>query len=108
MVFFILETFHTRMAVFILVAALGVSMLTTYLNAWGEAVLSHYSQAKNHQMNKAFRSGLLGFELRMFLIIVGLLSGKLIIALSLILILGTITVWQRFSNIMRTLKDVQN
>ncbi len=106
MVFFLLDTTSTHVAIFILVAALGVSLLTTYLNAWGEVVLSHYSRAKDHQINSTFRSGLLGFELRMFLIVAGLLSGKLIVALSIILVLGTVTVWQRFMNIIQALKHV--
>lgn len=105
-VFYLLEITSTRMAVFILVGALGVSLLTTYLNAWGEVVLAHYSGSKTHVINKTFRSGLLGFEIRMFLLIFGLLFDQLVVVLSIILVFGSVTVLQRFSNIVKTLKNV--
>lgn len=103
---FMLNSPVTNAAIVILVAALGVSMLTSYLNAWGEVVLANYTSTKDHKLNKTFRNGLLGFELRMFLIIVGLLTDKLAVVLSFILVLGILTVWQRFMNIIRHLKDV--
>ena len=105
-VFYLLESTHTRMAVFILVGALGVSLLTTYLNAWGEVVLAHYNRSKKHVINQTFRSGLLGFEVRMFLLIIGLLFNQLVVVLSIILVFGSVTVLQRFSNIVKTLKNV--
>ena len=105
-VFYLLEITHTRTAVFILVGALGVSLLTTYLNAWGEVVLAHYARSKTHVINKTFRSGLLGFEIRMLLLVFGLLFDQLVVVLSIILVFGSVTVLQRFSNIVKTLKNV--
>lgn len=106
MVYAILATAHTRLAIFVLVGALGVSLLTSYLNAWGEVVLAHFGHTKNHQTNQTFRSGFLGFETRMFLIVVGLLFDKLLLVLCIIFVLGIITVWQRFTNIVWRLKNV--
>ncbi len=105
-VFYLLEITHTRIAIFILVGALGVSLLTTYLNAWGEVVLAHYSRSKKHVINQTFRSGLLGFEVRMFLLVIGLLFDKLVVVLSIILVFGSLTVFQRFLNIVSKLKNV--
>lgn len=105
-VFYLLEITYTRVAIFILVGALGVSLLTTYLNAWGEVVLAHYSRSKAHVINKTFRSGLLGFEIRMLLLTIGLLFDKLVIVLSIILVFGSLTVLQRYSNIVKTLRNV--
>jgi phosphatidylglycerophosphate synthase len=87
------------------VAALGASLLVSYINAWGEAVLSGQ---KTHQVNKAFRSGLMGYELRMTVLFVGLLGNRLILASIVIAVLAAITALQRFVNITQSLKDAQN
>jgi len=92
----------------VLTATLGVSVLTSYLNAWGELVLANFTRAKDHQVNKTFRSGLLSFDARMFLLVVGLASNRISIMLWAILILGSITVLQRFLNITKTLRNVQS
>lgn len=88
------------------IGALGASLCTSYLNAWGEAVLSQSSPAGIHKMNKSFRSGLLSFDLRMFLIIVGLFINQLEVTVYIIFILAFITVIQRFVNISQRLKHV--
>ena len=89
-----------------LVGALGASLCTSYLNAWGEAVLATVKVSKAHKVNKSFRSGLLSFEIRMFLIIVGLFTNRLDWVVVIILILATITVAQRFMHITGRLKNV--
>ncbi len=89
-------------------AALGASLATSYLNAWGEAVLANSSDTHKHESNKTFRSGLLGFDIRMFLLIAGLLSNRLEVVIYTILVLATITVFQRFFNITGRLKRVQD
>ncbi|HLC91543.1 MAG TPA: CDP-alcohol phosphatidyltransferase family protein [Candidatus Saccharimonadales bacterium] len=76
------------------VAACGVSLLTSYTNAWGDAVLSTVKTSE-HTVNKTFRGGLLGFELRMVVLILGLLTNKIVLSIILITILGSITVIQR-------------
>lgn len=86
--------------------ALGISLCISYLNAWGEAVLAGAHSSGNHTMNQSFRGGLLGFDLRMTLIISGLLSGRLDLAIYAILVLGTLTVVQRFMHIVRRLQGV--
>lgn len=106
MAIFMIDSGASKTTLVVLVAALGISVLTSYLNAWGEVVLAHYSKTKLHQINQTFRSGLLSFDIRMALIIIGLVSGRLTIVLYVISILGFVTVVQRFINISQNLKNV--
>lgn len=106
MTIFLIDSGGSKMTILVLVAALGVSLLTSYLNAWGEVVLASYNLSPDHKINKTFRSGLVSFEIRMSLIIIGLASGNLKLALYAILTLGSLTVLQRFINITRRLKNV--
>lgn len=98
----------SKTTLIVLAAALGVSVLTSYLNAWGEVVLANFTRSQDHQVNKTFRSGLLGFDIRMFLLVIGLASNKLAAIVWIILVLGSLTVFQRFLNITKTLRDVQS
>jgi phosphatidylglycerophosphate synthase len=80
------------------VAVCGVSLLISYMNAWGEVVVSSYKTAE-HAVNKTFRGGLMGFEIRMVFLILGLLANRYILAIMLITILGFVTVIQRFVSV---------
>jgi phosphatidylglycerophosphate synthase len=88
------------------VGALGASLCTSYLNAWGEAVLSQGSPTSSHKINKSFRGGVLSFDLRMFLIIVGLFINQLEVVIYIIFVLAAVTVIQRFVHISGRLKHV--
>ena len=94
-----------RTLLVVCIGALGASLCTSYLNAWGEVVISQSNHHPNHHVNKTFRSGLLGFDLRMVLIIIGLVSNRLELIMYVILILATVTILQRFWNITRTLQS---
>ena len=85
--------------------ALGGSVITTYINAWGDVVMIA-SGAPNHKVNKTFRGGFLPFEIRMFLMIVALLFDKLEIFVVAMGILVWITVLQRSFNVIGKLKKV--
>lgn len=87
------------------VGALGVSLVTSYLNAWGEVALAQGGTGKKHQVNKSLRGGLLGLELRMALVVIGLLFNQLEAVVYLILVLGGITILQRFTGTVERLKD---
>lgn len=82
------------------VAACGASLLVSYVNAWGEAVLGA-SVPKTHKLNRAFRTGLMSFEIRMVFLIVGLLAGRIIEATVLIAMLSALTALTRFINVSR-------
>lgn len=83
------------------VSALGTSMFITYINAWGEVAASR--QGISSGINKKFRGGIAGFEVRMFIILLGLLSGRLILAVIVITLLGVITILQRYNSVLKVL-----
>ena len=87
----------------VVVAACGGSMLVSYINAWGDAVLSTHSHQK-HAVNQTFRSGLLRFEVRMFLLVVGLLSGGLLQVVCVIALLAWFTAFERLHSVIRRLR----
>lgn len=84
------------------VLACGASLLVSYTNAWGEVVLS--KTGYRGQVNRAFRGGIMSFEIRMVTLIAGLLSGHLVIGVALIAILGWVTAIQRLIGISNRLK----
>jgi phosphatidylglycerophosphate synthase len=93
------------------VAACGCSLLTSYINAWGDVILTRHKVA-NHTMNKSFRGGLFQFQVRMVIFVFGLLSNRMALAM-IIITLGTIyTALSRLAVVYNRLntgtKDVQN
>jgi len=87
----------------IVAAACGGSVLVSYVNAWGEAILGAHSKNK-HTMNQTFRSGLMRFEVRMALLVLGLLSGWLLQFVGAIAVLTWLTAGERLQNILRRLR----
>lgn len=87
----------------LIVAALGVSLLISYLNAWGEAVLARHNKQAD-KINATLRGGLMPYQLRIALLAIGLGFGEIWIALVIIVFMGSITCLQRFMKIIRLLK----
>jgi phosphatidylglycerophosphate synthase len=85
------------------VAACGGSLLVSYVNAWGEAVMTQAQKAQ-HQVNQAFRTGLMKYEIRMFLLVVGLLFDWLLSVVVIIALLSWVTAFERLFNVSRRLK----
>jgi phosphatidylglycerophosphate synthase len=85
------------------VAALGFALVVSYVNAWGEAVLVN-ARSTEHQENKSFRSGLMSFDLRITVLVIGLLFNRLSVAVIIIAILAALTVVQRVNNIFKELR----
>lgn len=83
-------------------AACGTSLLVSYVNAWGEAVTARL-HLTGHQLNKAFRTGLMPFEVRMTVVLAGLLSGQIIIAVIIITIGAGLTAVYRLLNVIKQL-----
>jgi len=67
------------------VAACGCALLTSYVNAVGDAIMAG-QKTKQHASNTAFRIGLFSFEIRMFILLVGLLINEVPAAIILIAI----------------------
>jgi len=86
------------------VAACGASLLVSYVNAWGEAVIARQHRDQ-HRVNKSFRSGLMTFDVRIAVLIVGLLSGQLIITTALIAVLSWLTAIGRLRNISKVIQQ---
>lgn len=87
-------------------AALGASICVSYVKAKGETAVSK-SHLTVHELNRLFQDGFLRFELRMALLIIGLVTGWLPYAVVVIAIFAAITAFDRLFKIMRHL-DVQS
>lgn len=87
------------------VAACGASICVSYVKAKGEAVIAASGKKLGYAvLNKLFADGLLPFELRMVLLIVGLLSGYLVWIVAAIAVLSAYTAVQRMNQIGRALR----
>lgn len=86
-------------------AAVGLAVAVSYTNAWGEVALSkHTIQDSDHQQNKSFRSGLLTYDVRIFLFIIGLAFNVLDYAVATIAVLSLLTIIQRTSLVLKKLR----
>jgi len=78
-------------------AALGCSLLTSYLNAMGDAIMAKHIKkgTDGHTANKEFRSGIFAYEIRMTVLFLGLLSGQLAVAVIIIMLGAAYTAFGR-------------
>lgn len=97
------EVFYTVWVVL----ACGISIIVSYINAWGEVVSKKSKKPTLHTTNKTFRNGIMTYDVRMFTLVIGLLSGYLKQAVVVIAILSLVTVYQRFSLVISKVDDVQ-
>lgn len=84
------------------VAACGASICVSYVKAKGETAVAGGKLSAN-EVNRLFQDGLLRFEVRMFLLVVGLLADKVIIAVIVIAVMSTYTAFERLIKISRKL-----
>lgn len=87
------------------VLAIGGSLITSYINACGDALLA---RSKDHVHNTSFRGGLLRFEVRMFLLVVALATDSLQIFVLVIAVLAWLTALQRLVRVTRKLRAVES
>lgn len=86
------------------VAACGASLSVSYVKAKGEAaVVASHKQLTHSELNHLFSGGLLSFEVRMTLLVVGLLAGHLLVAVVVIAVLASCTALQRLVVISKQL-----
>jgi CDP-diacylglycerol---glycerol-3-phosphate 3-phosphatidyltransferase len=100
--FLVSQATSTAQTATIVVAAAGGSILVSYINAWGEAVLASRSSGK-HRINSTFRGGLMRFEVRMFLLVFGLLTGWLWWSVAIIAVAAWLTAFERLNNVVKRL-----
>ena len=90
-------------------AACGASICVSYVKAKGEAAVASGAMAIPHaKLNRMFKDGLLTFETRIALLILGLLLNQLVIVTASIAILASFTALQRLVGISKQLTHVRN
>ena len=89
----------------LVVAACGGSLLVSYVKAKGETAIKDKNLTPN-EINRLFQDGLLRFEIRMFLLIVGLFSGQLVWAVGFIAAFSWLTAFGRLQRLLKKVADV--
>ena len=84
------------------VAACGASLCVSYVKAKGETAVSDHQLSPN-EVNRLFQDGLLRFEIRMTILILGLVFNLLVLAVIAIAIFSTITAIGRLLSITKYL-----
>lgn len=85
-------------------AAAGASISVSYVKAKGEAAVASAGKSiPHHILNRMFADGMLTFEIRMIILIVGLLTNHLTIAAAVVAIGAGFTVLQRLTRISKRL-----
>ena len=84
------------------VVACGASLCVSYVKAKGETAVAGGSLSAN-EVNRLFQDGFGRFEVRMFLLIIGLLADQLATVLVVIALLSTYTAFERLIKISRKL-----
>lgn len=97
----LLSSSHPKMAVWA-VAACGASLCVSYVKAKGETAVSDSNLTPN-EINRLFQDGLLRFEIRMTILIVGLVFDQLAIAVIAIAVFSTYTAFERLIKISKYL-----
>jgi phosphatidylglycerophosphate synthase len=89
----------------LLVAVAGTSLLVSYAKAKGEMAINGKG-IDAQRLNRIFSGGVASYEVRVVVIIIGLLSGWILYALFLLLALNSVTVVTRFIAVTNELHDL--
>jgi CDP-diacylglycerol--glycerol-3-phosphate 3-phosphatidyltransferase len=89
----------------LIVAVAGTSLLVSYTKSKGEMALSG-KEKDAQKLNKIFSAGIASYEIRVVLLVIGLLFGWLIYILPLLLLLNCITILTRFMKVIKELKII--
>lgn len=87
------------------VAACGCSLLTSYVNAAGDSIMAGQGTVK-HASNTAFRGGLFPFEIRMFILLIGLLVNEVPAAVIIIAIGAGYTAISRLLRVLGRVAEI--
>lgn len=82
------------------VGACGASLCVSYIKAKGETAVAG-SKLSPNEVNRLFQDGLARFEVRMFLLVVGLLINQLLAVLVIITVLSSLTAFSRLIKISK-------
>lgn len=97
---------HSQFAAWAVVAC-GASLTVSYVKAKGETAVAK-SRLSASEVNHLFADGLMRFEIRMAVLLLGLLSNNLLLAIVVIGILASLTAISRLIKISRKIKNVQD
>jgi phosphatidylglycerophosphate synthase len=92
---------HPKHAVWA-VAACGASLCVSYVKAKGETAVQD-SKLTPNQINRLFADGLMRFEIRMLVLVVGLLADQLAAAVAIVAVSATLTAFSRLQRITHKL-----
>lgn len=98
------EHFDSNM-LWMIVALCGTSLLVSYTKAKGEMAVSE-SNKDPQKLNRVFSVGIASYEIRMLVIIIGLLFGILELLIPLLVAANLITVALRFLVVTRELYEI--
>lgn len=84
------------------VAACGASLCVSYIKAKGESAVAS-KNIPHAQLNRMFQDGLARFEIRMAVLVIGLIINQLVWAVGLVAVLATYTALQRLVLISKRL-----
>ena len=87
--------------------ACGASLITPFVKAKGEAIIATYGHEFSYdKLNRMFKGGFLPFEVRMAIIVAGLLIGMKVLPWLMVAmaVLVTISMLQRLVSIIRSLR----
>ena len=98
----LINTSHPRYAIWALVAC-GASLCVSYVKAKGETAVKDTGLSAN-EINRLFQDGLLRFEVRMFLLVLGLLTNHLAWVVIVIACLASLTAFERLYKIRQRLR----
>lgn len=91
---------------YIAVLACGFSLCVSYVKAKGESAIATSGQKVDHaKLNRMFSDGLASFDVRIFLLILGLLADQLMITLLIITVLSLTTALSRLARISKAINS---
>ncbi len=102
--FAIINSSRPLLAVWAVVAC-GASLSVSYVKAKGETAVAK-SSLTTSEVNRLFQDGIMRFEVRMVVLIVGLIFNRLMIAVVFIALTASLTALQRLITITSKLKNV--
>jgi phosphatidylglycerophosphate synthase len=89
----------------IAVVACGASLCVSYVKAKGEAVVASSGKRTSYpELNRMFSGGLFPFEIRMTVLVLGLLLDQLVLAISIIALCAAFTALYRMALISRSVQ----
>lgn len=92
---------QSRMAAWAVIAC-GASLCVSYVKAKGEAAVKDHGHSVS-ELNRLFADGLFRFEVRMGILVLGLLSNRLILAVAVVAIGSSVTAISRLMRISQKL-----